>query len=115
MKRTREDRRRRRHLRVRKKIGGTAERPRLCVYRSLKHIYAQVVDDNRDGKGSLTLCSASTKSKDLDAGARNNIETAKKVGALIGRKAKKEGDQEEIGFLLLFKESSQKNGLLKSS
>ena len=57
MKKTRQSATRRRHLRVRKKVVGTAERPRLCVYRSIRHLYVQVVDDNIAGGGSKTLCS----------------------------------------------------------
>ncbi|MDR2657519.1 MAG: 50S ribosomal protein L18 [Oscillospiraceae bacterium] len=62
-----------RHARVRKKISGTPERPRLCVYRSLKHIYAQLVDDTK----GVTLASASTLESSLNAA----IEEADKKGA----------------------------------
>lgn len=74
-----------RHRRIRKKIEGNAECPRVSVYRSLKHLYVQLIDDI-SGK---TLASISTKSKDFDAGkAVNNIESAKKVGQLLSEKAK---------------------------
>ncbi len=76
-----------RHLRVRKKIQGTAERPRLNIFRSSKHMYAQLIDDVK----GVTLASASTQDKELREGIRNggNIEAATKVGALIAERAKK--------------------------
>lgn len=75
--------RERRKLRIRKKVSGTQERPRLSVFRSAKHIYAQVIDD-ATGK---TLAFASTLSKDLRGMLEedNKVEAAKKVGALIAK------------------------------
>lgn len=75
----------RRHRRVRKRVFGTPERPRLCVFKSIKHIYAQIIDD----ENGLTLVSASTLSSDLrdEISGGNNIEAAKAVGEVIGRKA----------------------------
>ena len=75
-----------RHTRVRSKISGTAERPRLSVFRSLQHIYAQVIDD----VNGVTLCSASTLDKDF-AGYGGNKDAAKKVGLAIAEKAKAKG------------------------
>ena len=72
----------RRHARVRKNISGTAERPRLNVYRSLNHIYAQVIDDVK----GVTLVAASSMDKDFD-GYGGNVEAAKKVGAKVAEKA----------------------------
>ena len=74
--------RQRRHRRVRGKISGTAERPRLCVYRSLANIYAQVIDDVR----GVTLASASSLDKDFD-GYGGNKDAAREVGKLIAKKA----------------------------
>lgn len=71
----------RRHRRVRGKISGTAERPRLDVFRSAKHIYAQVIDDVQ----GVTLASASSMDKDFNAYG-GNIEAAKKVGEAIAKK-----------------------------
>lgn len=76
----------RRHLRVRKKISGTSERPRLSVYRSEKNIYAQIIDD----VNGVTLVSASSVEKDFD-GVGSNLEGAKKVGTLIAQKAADKG------------------------
>ncbi len=76
----------RRHNRVRLKISGTPERPRLSVFRSLKHIHAQLVDD-LNGK---TLCSASTLEKELK-GAKSNKDGAKRVAEVLGEKAIKQG------------------------
>ncbi len=75
--------RERRKLRIRKKVTGTGERPRLSVFRSARHIYAQVVDDV-SGK---TLAFASTLSKDLKGMIDNDnkVEAAKKVGALVAK------------------------------
>ena len=72
-----------RHARVRKKVSGTAEIPRLCVYRSLKNIYAQIIDDTT-GK---TLVSASTLDADLKANYGGNKDAAKAVGMSIAKKA----------------------------
>jgi large subunit ribosomal protein L18 len=83
---TRRARRIKIHGRIRKNIRGTGERPRLCVFRSLKHTYAQLVDDE---KGS-TLVSASTlEGKKVKPGS--NIEAAKQVGQLIAQKAQEKG------------------------
>lgn len=79
----------RRHTRVRKKISGTAERPRLNVFRSEKHIYAQLIDDVK----GVTLASASTIDKELRDQIENggNIEAARKVGELIAKRGKEAG------------------------
>lgn len=76
-----------RHQRVRKNISGTAERPRLNVYRSLNHIYAQIIDD----VAGVTLVSASTLSPEFGKNPGGNIEAAKKVGLLVAEKAKAKG------------------------
>ena len=81
--------RERRKLRIRKKLGGSTERPRLTVFRSSKHIYAQVIDDV-SGK---TVAHASTLSKDLRGTLEedNKSDAAKKVGALIAKICKSKG------------------------
>lgn len=76
----------RRHRRVRGKISGTAERPRLAVFRSSKHIYAQIIDD----VAGVTLASASSMDKDFE-GFGGNIEAATKVGNAIAKKALEKG------------------------
>ncbi|MNZ90228.1 50S ribosomal protein L18 [compost metagenome] len=78
-----------RHLRVRKKINGTAARPRLSVFRSAKHMYAQLIDD----VAGVTLASASTKDKELVEAIGNggNVAAAAKVGELIAQRAKAKG------------------------
>ena len=86
MRGSRTDARRRRHFRVRKKVHGTAGRPRLAVYRSNKYIYAQVIDD---GEGR-TLASASSREKKLSKKTLS-VETATEVGKLIGARAKDAG------------------------
>jgi large subunit ribosomal protein L18 len=77
----------RRHFRVRKRIGGTAERPRLVVTRSLRHITAQVVDDAR----GHTLVSASTLDASIRGGEGRKSDLARKVGALLAERAKAAG------------------------
>ena len=72
----------RRHKRVRTKVSGTAERPRLCVYRSNSNIYAQIIDD----VAGNTLVSASTLDKEVKT-KKSNIEAAKEVGTLIAKRA----------------------------
>lgn len=81
--------RKRRHARVRKKVFGTPERPRLNVYRSLSHMYAQIIDDTT-GK---TLVSASTLDKAISEKLEScgNVEAAKAVGTLIAERAKAAG------------------------
>ncbi|WP_195576697.1 50S ribosomal protein L18 [Paenibacillus sp. 1001270B_150601_E10] len=79
-----------RHLRVRKKIEGTTARPRLNVFRSSKHIYAQVIDD----ANGVTLAAASTMDKELreQVGSNGgNTEAARKVGELVAKRAKDAG------------------------
>jgi large subunit ribosomal protein L18 len=71
------------HGRIRKKVRGTTERPRLAVYRSLNHIYAQVIDDEQ-GK---TLATASTTEKDLAGATGGNIEAAQRIGRAIAERA----------------------------
>ena len=74
--------RKRRHLRVRRKISGTAECPRLCVYRSNTNLYAQIIDD----VAGVTIVSASTLDKSIKT-KHANKEAAKEVGTLIAKKA----------------------------
>ena len=80
-----------RHARVRGKISGTAERPRLSVFRSENHIYAQIIDDVAQN----TLCSASTVEKGFE-GNGGNVEAAKKVGAMVAERALKKGIEEVV-------------------
>lgn len=80
-----------RHMRVRNRVAGTAERPRLNVFRSLAHIYAQVIDDDK----GHTLVSASSVEKGFE-GSGGNIEGAKKVGAAIAKKALEKGISEVV-------------------
>lgn len=75
-----------RHKRVRAKISGTASCPRLCVFRSLKNIYAQIIDD----KAGVTLVAASSKDKEFD-GYGGNAEAAKNVGIAVAKKALEKG------------------------
>lgn len=87
--------RQRKHARVRRKIQGTPERPRLCVFRSQRHIYAQVIDD----QNGVTLVSCSTLDPELRKDDQNNanVEAARRVGELIANRAK-EKDINEVVF-----------------
>ena len=85
--RSRQDVRRAVHTRIRKKLKGTAVRPRLAVFRSLNHIYAQLIDD----ENGITLCSASTVEKTTGVNDGGNIEAAKTIGRLIAERAKGKG------------------------
>jgi len=93
--------RKKRHLRVRKKVFGTSERPRLNVYRSLKHIYAQLIDDN----SGHTLISASTLDPALKGQIKStgNKEAARMVGELLAKRALEKGIEQVVfdrgGFL----------------
>jgi large subunit ribosomal protein L18 len=84
---TRQELRHRRHLRVRKKVAGTAERPRLAVFRSLKHIYAQLVDDDR----GVTLMAVADGSEGISIDGAGKVAKGKAVGKLLAEKAKSAG------------------------
>ena len=86
--------RQRRHARVRKKVSGTAQTPRLNVYRSLNHIYVQIIDDTK----GVTLCSASTMEKDVKTAIKDLTKTdaAKVVGKKAAEKALKLGIKEVV-------------------
>lgn len=88
-RRDRKELRKKRHLRVRSKIKGTPERPRLAVYRSERHIYAQIIDD----VSGRTIVSASTVDKELREKLAKtwNKEAAKEVGKLIAKRAAEKG------------------------
>ncbi|SDI07266.1 LSU ribosomal protein L18P [Alteribacillus persepolensis] len=79
--------RKKRHASIRQKVKGTSERPRLNVFRSSKHIYAQLIDDT---KGE-TIVSASTVEKDVDVSHGGNQEAATKVGELVAKRASEKG------------------------
>ena len=83
-----------RHARVRKKISGTPEMPRLCVYRSLNHIYAQIIDDTN----GVTLAAASSLEKDLKAGLKTgaDVAAAAAVGKLVAERAVAAGVKEVV-------------------
>jgi len=85
--RTREERRYRRHLRVRKRVRGTAERPRLVVFRSLKHIYGRLVDDDR----GITLFGVSDTTEGIAAEGQGKVARARAVGQLLAARAKSQG------------------------
>ena len=80
-----------RHVRVRGKVSGTAERPRLNVFRSNANIYAQIIDD----VNGVTLVSANTLEKDFE-GATGNAEAAKKVGTVLAERAKAKGIEQVV-------------------
>ena len=77
----------RRHRRVRKKVRGTADRPRLAVFRSNNHITAQLIDDI----AGRTVAAASTTEADLRSGATGNVDAAKRIGGLIAERGKAAG------------------------
>ncbi|MEI5909210.1 50S ribosomal protein L18 [Bacillus spongiae] len=79
--------RKKRHARVRAKITGTEARPRLNIFRSSKHIYAQLINDTN----GVTLVSASTLDKELNNDSTGNLEAAVKVGELVAKRAKEKG------------------------
>ncbi len=83
--------RERRHIRVRTKISGTAERPRLCVYKSNTNLYVQIIDD----VAGKTLVQASTMDKEVKT-KHSNKEAAKEVGALIAKRAKEKKIEEVV-------------------
>lgn len=113
---SRSEARLRRHKRVRKFISGTAERPRLAVYRSLAEIYAQVIDD---GAGH-TLAAASTLDRELRAklAGKTKTEQARLVGELIGKRASEKGIRKVVfdrgGFRYIGRVKSLADGARES-
>ncbi|AQQ51789.1 50S ribosomal protein L18 [Planococcus lenghuensis] len=108
--------RKKRHARVRTKITGTAERPRLNVFRSNKHIYAQLIDDTR----GVTLVSASTLDKAFEGDSNGNTEAAVKVGETIAKRASEQGLKSVVfdrggylyhGRVKALAEAARENGL----
>jgi len=104
-----------RHIRVRGKISGTPECPRLNVFRSNANIYAQIIDD----VNGVTLVSANTLEKEFE-GATGNIDAAKKVGAVLAERAKAKGIEEVVfdrggyifhGRVAALAEGARENGL----
>ena len=104
-----------RHVRVRGKVSGTPERPRLNVFRSNANIYAQIIDD----VNGVTLVSANTLEKEFE-GATGNCEAAKKVGAVLAERAKAKGIEEVVfdrggyifhGRVAALAEGARENGL----
>ncbi len=88
-KENRKEQRLKRHMRLRRRLSGTTERPRLCVYRSNKHIYAQIIDDVK----ATTLVAASTLDKELREKLEKtwNCDGARAVGELVAQRAKAKG------------------------
>ena len=84
---TRSDRRYRRHLRVRKRVSGSAERPRLVVFRSLKHIYAQLVNDDQ----GVVLLGVSDRTEGIAVDGSGKIAKGKAAGKLLAERAKSQG------------------------
>ncbi|MED4311421.1 50S ribosomal protein L18 [Heyndrickxia coagulans] len=108
--------RKKRHARVRAKLSGTAERPRLNIYRSNKNIYAQLIDD----VNGVTLASASTLDKELSLESTGNVEAAQKVGELIAKRAVEKGIKEVVfdrggylyhGRIKALADAARENGL----
>ena len=100
--------RRRRHLRVRKKVAGTAQRPRLAIFRSLNHVYAQIIDDS----AGHTLVSACDLDPELRAvrNGKKKAEVAGLVGQVIARKAQEKG----IGAVVFDRGGCKYHGRIKA-
>lgn len=118
MKRTRTESTKRRHARIRRKVSGTTERPRLAVFRSNQHIYAQVIDDT----AHQTLVSASTLDADLKAALEsgNTCEASVQVGKLIAERAIEKGIRQVVfdrggkiyhGRIKALADAARENGL----
>ena len=89
---TRADIRRAVHTRIRKKVAGSSERPRLAVYRSLNHIYAQLIDD----QSGRTLAAASSTEQPLRGSTGGNVAAAREVGKLIAERAREKGIEQVV-------------------
>ena len=90
--RTKQQSRQRRHFRIRRKVQGTADRPRMSVFVSKKHFYVQFIDDEQ----SRTLAQVSTVGKQASAGAKHNRDTAKELGKVAGERALEQGITEVV-------------------
>ena len=108
--------RERRHRRLRRKLMGTLERPRLCVYKSLKHVHAQIIDD-LEGK---TLVAASTLEKEIAGVKGGTVKSAKVIGKVIAERAQQKGIKQVVfdragfpyhGVIKALAESSREAGL----
>jgi large subunit ribosomal protein L18 len=108
--------RKKRHSRVRAKLSGTSARPRLNVFRSNKHIYAQIIDD----MSGVTIASASTLDKELSLESTGNVEAAQKVGELVAKRAVEKGITEVVfdrggylyhGRITALADAARENGL----
>lgn len=110
--------RKRRHARIRTKVAGTASKPRLCVFRSLSNIYAQIIDDSN----GVTLASSGSISADIKgkAGGKNKSQVAELVGEALARSAQEKGISEVVfdrggykyhGRIKALAESARKAGL----
>ncbi len=109
--------RQKKHRRVRRKLSGTSAKPRLCVYKSLKHIYAQIIDDEK----GVTLVAASTLDKDLpEMNSTSNLNAAKELGNIIAKKAQEKGIGEVVfdrngykyhGCVAALADAARENGL----
>jgi large subunit ribosomal protein L18 len=106
------------HKRIRRKVKGSTVRPRLAIYRSLNHIYAQVIDDEQ----GRTIVSASSTEKDLRAGTGGNLEAAQRIGAAIAERALAKGISHVVfdrggylyhGRIKALTEAARKSGLNK--
>ncbi len=86
--------RKRRHIRIRKRISGTRERPRLSVYRSLDHIYAQLIDD-ASGRTQVNASSLDKEFKEYK-GHRGNVKMAALIGGLVGKRALEKGIKKAV-------------------
>lgn len=92
-RKTRNEHRRKRTARIRRRIHGTADRPRLCLYKSLRHVYAQIVDDSQ----GVTLASASTLCQALrERGVGGTVDGAAAVGALLAERARQAGIRQVV-------------------
>lgn len=118
-KRSSNDLRVRRHMRLRQKVKGTAQRPRLCINRTLKHIHAQLIDD----VAGITVAAASTVQSDVAAqvqGGKGSREAAKIVGQIIAQRARDKGVEAVVfdrngnqyhGAIKEFAEAARESGL----
>ena len=106
------------HKRIRRKVKGSTAKPRLAIYRSLNHIYAQVIDDEK----GQTLVSASSTEKDLRGGTGGNLEAAQRIGAAIAERALAKGIDHVVfdrggylyhGRIKALTEAARKSGLNK--
>ena len=110
---TRQETRAKRHLRVRRKVRGTSERPRLCVCKSTRHLYVQVIDDMASARGSVSLMQLTTNSKEYKSSGIKNFCT-REMAVALGKKIAQELKVKGIDAIVFDRSGYKYHGVVKA-